>query len=234
MFYTITIVCVAATILTAGSFISSKINLQLHQNQIINNLARYQLIALITGLLTMTLVIYLFPQSKQLLRIGQLFVIAEKEKWLGINGKSSWQSNGLQLLFFISLATGVFMFLGVKHTNSQDNFQWWFIPWVLLFSLTNSISEELIFRFALIGGLDQYYSKITIQLLSAVLFGLPHFYGNPGGITGVIMSGLLGYILCKATIETRGLSIAWTIHFIQDLIIFTALMMMTIKQNTNG
>ncbi|MFN3299563.1 MAG: type II CAAX prenyl endopeptidase Rce1 family protein [Sediminibacterium sp.] len=66
-------------------------------------------------------------------------------------------------------------------------------------------------------------------MTSAILFGLPRYFGNPKGIIGVIMSGVLGYILCKATIETRGISIAWTIHFVQDIIIFTAIMMMSIK-----
>ncbi|HHX23791.1 MAG TPA: CPBP family intramembrane metalloprotease [Thermoanaerobacterales bacterium] len=73
---------------------------------------------------------------------------------------------------------------------------------------------------------------MTILIISAILFGLPHYFGFPNGFMGVLMSGVLGYILCKATIETKGLSIAWAIHFVQDIIIFTALLMMNVKQNT--
>jgi membrane protease YdiL (CAAX protease family) len=122
------------------------------------------------------------------------------------------------------------MFLAVKHTNNMENFQWGFMPLVLLLSFSNSLAEELIFRFGVVGGLFNHYPKLTILIISAILFGLPHYFGWPRGIIGVIMSGLLGYILCKATIETKGFSVAWTIHFVQDLIIFTALFMMNIKR----
>src|SRR5690554_5616673 len=230
LFYTLLIVGVAATLLVSAGLFINQINIQLHSNTFINALAKYQLFALLVGILTMITILLLYPESKQLLSIGKLDTIADKEKWLGINGKSTWGTNGLQLLFFISIATGIFMFLRVQHTNSLSNFQLWFVPFILLFSLTNSFAEELIFRFGIIGGLNNYYPKLTILLISALLFGLPHYFGNPGGPVGVVMSGLLGYILCKATIETKGISIAWSIHFVQDIIIFTAVMMMNIKQ----
>lgn len=230
MFITITIVSIAAIILVGSGVLLNKIGLQLHQNPFVNGLAKYQLFALMIGILTMGIMLILNPESRKFLSLGNLSIIAEKEKWLGINGKTSWLNNGLQLLVFISIATGIFMFLGVKYTNSLNNFQFWFIPFVLLFSLTNSFAEEMIFRFAIIAGLYNHYPKLTILIISAILFGLPHYFGNPSGIIGVIMSGVLGYILCKATIETKGISIAWTIHFVQDIIIFTAIMMMNIQQ----
>lgn len=232
MFYTLLIVGISTILLITAKTFTTQINLQIHPNSFLNGLAKYQIFSLTVGILAAIAILILNPDSKQFLSIGQVRVIAEKEKLLGINGKSSWIVNGLQLLFFVSLATGIFMFLGVKYTNSIDNFQWSFIPFILLFSLTNSLTEEIIFRFVIIGGLFNHYPKFTILVISAILFGLPHYFGFPNGLIGVFMSGLLGYILCKVTIETKGLSIAWTIHFVQDIIIFTALMMMNIKQNT--
>jgi membrane protease YdiL (CAAX protease family) len=218
-------------LLTMGTF-TNKIPLQIHPNSFVDGLAKYQIVALIVGVSITIAMLILNPESKQFLRIGKLGTIAEKEKWLGINGKSSWAVNGLQLVFFISIATGIFMFLAIKYTNSLYNFQWSFIPLILLFSLTNSLTEELIFRFAIVGGLFNHYSKLTILIVSAVLFGLPHYFGSPSGVIGILMSGVLGYVLCKATVETKGISIAWTIHFVQDIIIFTALMMINVKGNT--
>jgi membrane protease YdiL (CAAX protease family) len=232
MFYTLLIVGVSTALLASAGYFTNQITLQIHPNSFVNSLAKYQVFALAIGILATITILVVNPDSKQFLSIGQLSSIAEKEKWLGINGKSSWTVNGLQLLFFVSIATGIFMFLAVKYSNSISNFQWSFIPLVLLFSLTNSLAEELIFRFGIVGGLFNHYPKLTILIISAVLFGLPHYFGNPGGVIGVLMSGVLGYILCKATLETKGLSIAWTIHFVQDVIIFTALMMMNVKQNT--
>ncbi|RIH62868.1 CPBP family intramembrane metalloprotease [Mariniphaga sediminis] len=232
MFYTLLIVGISTVLLATSGTFTNQIALQIHPNSFVNGMAKYQIFALTVGILTTIAILVLNPESRQFLNTGQLSIIAEKEKWLGINGKSSWTVNGLQLLFFISIATGIFMFLAVKHTNSIHHFQWSFIPVILLFSLTNSLTEELIFRFSIVGGLFNHYPKLTLLIISAVVFGLPHYFGNPGGITGMLMSGVLGYILCKATIETKGLSIAWTIHFVQDIIIFTALMMINVRQNT--
>jgi len=229
LFNVLLIVGFATVLLINSLTFTNHVPLQIHPNSFVNNLAKYQIFALAVAILVTISILILTPESKRFLSIGQLNLIAEKEKWLGINGKSSWRVNGLQLLFFVSIATGIFMFLAVKYTNSIDNFHWSFVPLVLLFSLTNSLAEELIFRFGIVGGLSHHYPKLTILIVSALLFGLPHYFGFPNGFIGVLMSGVLGYILCKATIETNGLSIAWSIHFIQDVIIFTALMMMNVK-----
>lgn len=226
MFYTLLIVCLATFLLVSATTFTSINTLQFNANIFVNNLAKYQVFAVLVAFVVTIAILILNPESRQLFSIGQLSITAQKEKWLGINGRSSWKTNGLQLLFFISIATGIFMFLAVKYTNSIHNFQVSFIPLIVLFAFTNSLAEELIFRFGMVGGLLNHYPKLMIMILSAILFGLPHYYGWPSGFAGIIMSGMLGYILCKATIETKGLSIAWLIHFVQDIIIFTALFMM--------
>ena len=230
MFITISTVIAAALMLVFGNQLLNKVGLQVHQNPFVNNLIKFQLYALIIGLITAFVFIKLNPTSISYLGVGKWSAIAVKEKWLGINGTSTWFKNGLQLLIVVSLATSIFMFLGVKYTNSINNFQWWFVPFILLFSITNAFSEELIFRFAVVAGLVNQYPKTYILIISSTLFGLPHFFGNPGGIIGVIMSAMLGYILCKLTIETKGIVMAWLIHLVQDVIIFTALMMMNIQK----
>lgn len=228
--YTLLIISIATILLVNAKFLTNQVSLKIHTDSFINELAKYQIFALMVGILVTVIILALVQNSNQFISIGQLNVIAQKENWLGINGKSSWMVNGLQLLFFVSIATGIFMFLAVKNANSLNNFQWSFIPLIVLFSFTNSLAEELIFRFGIIGGLFNEYPKLTILIISAIFFGLPHYLGWPSGVIGVLMSGMLGYILCKATLETRGLSIAWTIHFVQDLIIFTAIFMMNVKR----
>ncbi|MFN3299562.1 MAG: hypothetical protein ACK41Z_05145, partial [Sediminibacterium sp.] len=42
------------------------------------------------------------PESTYLLSIGELRTIATKEKWLGIDGKTTWLKNRLQLLLAIT------------------------------------------------------------------------------------------------------------------------------------
>ena len=176
MFYILLVVGIATILLITGTSFTNVIALQIHPNNFVNGMAKYQFFALVVGLLVTITILVVSPESRQFLNKGQLSIIADKEKWLGINGKSSWKINGLQLLLFISIPTGICMFMAVKYTNSIDNFQWGFIPLIVLFSLTNSLTEELIFRFGVVGGLFNQYPKLYILIISAILFGLPHFF----------------------------------------------------------
>ncbi|MCB0640519.1 MAG: CPBP family intramembrane metalloprotease [Phaeodactylibacter sp.] len=219
------VVALTAVLLLSNRFLSV-IPLQLHPAPTINALFKYQLFV---GLLVLALLIVSLathPSSRQFLALGNLGIPAAAEKWLGINGRASWAVNALQLLLVISLATGIFMFLGVQQAGRLSTFQWSFVPVILILALCNSFSEEIIFRFFLIGQLYGAAPKLTILILSAVLFGLPHYFGQPSGVVGALMAGLLGYILAKATYETQGLGIAWSIHFVQDVLIYTALFML--------
>ena len=224
--YTIMALLAATALLLSAAKFLPAIPLSLHGNAFANNLLKYQLFAVVVAGAALLLTLAYTPESRVLLRFGNMETIAAKEQWLGINGKSTWRANGLQLLLFISLATGVFMFLAVKYTGSLNNFNWQFVPLVILISLANSFSEEILYRFAINGNLTGHASKTIVFVVSAVLFGLPHYAGFPNGIAGVIMAGVLGYILSKATYETQGLGLAWGIHFVQDLIIITAIFMM--------
>ncbi len=229
VFITAIIVAFATVLLVSANAVLSKMAWTIHENAFINGILKYQLYAFSIAFLVALLTLIMHPESKVLWTFGAVETVAVKEKWLGINGKSSWKTNGLQLLFFISCATALFMFLGVKYTNSLGNFKPYFIPFILLVSLSNSLSEELIYRFAIHGNLMNIAPKMTVLLMSAVLFGIPHFYGFPSGVIGIIMAGMLGYVLSKVTYETQGLGMAWGIHFVQDIIIFTALFMMNVK-----
>lgn len=100
------------------------------------------------------------------------------------------------------------------------------ILWILLFSLTNSFAEEMIFRVGINSPLANLLSPNKIFLISAVIFGIAHFQGMPSGIIGVILAGLLGYVLSKSINETNGIFWAWIIHFLQDVIIIDSLFLM--------
>lgn len=229
---TIFLILTIATILLATlKTFTDLITYRFFQSDYLNIIFKHQFFALIIAIILVWLILKLNSESKVFLSMGKFNMLAEKEKWLGINGNSSWRRNGFQLLLFVSIPTFIFMFLAVKYTNNIGNFHWSFVPLIVLFSLSNSMTEELIFRFGIVGGFFDHFPKSTIVLISAILFGLPHFFGWPSGFVGVCMAGLLGYILCKSTIETKGLGIAFGIHFLQDIIIFTALFMMNVKSN---
>jgi membrane protease YdiL (CAAX protease family) len=212
-------------LVSANSFLGA-LSLILHDNPFINSLVKYQVFALALALIVSGITLLFRPESKGLLRLGELSRNAEKESWLGISGVTTWQRNAAQLLVFISLATGIFMAFAVAGAGAHGNMHLWFIPWILLFSCVNALSEELIFRFAVLGTLTPFAPKPLVLLVSAVMFGLPHYNGFPSGIIGIIMAGVLGYVLSKASYETSGLGIALGMHIVQDIIIFTGIFMM--------
>lgn len=98
------------------------------------------------------------------------------------------------------------------------------MPFSIAFALSNSFVEESITRLGVVVVLKGRLKDKTIPLISALLFGTIHYWGNPGGFLGVIVAGFLGWFLAKSILETKGIFWAWLIHFVQDIIIFSALL----------
>ena len=69
-----------------------------------------------------------------------------------------------------------------------------------------------------------------LAILCGVAFGIPHYFGNPGRIPGVLMAGFLGWIAGLSILETGGIAWAWGIHFAQDVPI---ILMLLLKERSN-
>ncbi len=156
------------------------------------------------------------------LTLGNIVAPSKAVLWLGIAEGESWQSLGVSLSLSITLATSTFVYLQFRQSVSNIKQLLPYLPWVLLFACMNSFSEEVIYRLGvivpLVGSVDTDY----ILLISAVAFGAPHLRGMPNGIVGALMAGLLGWLLAKSMVETNGMFWAWFIHFLQDIVIFSA------------
>jgi hypothetical protein len=63
-----------------------------------------------------------------------------------------------------------------------------------------------------------------IAIVSGALFGSAHYLGTPGGPSGCLLAGFLGWLLAKSVLETQGIGWAWFIHFVLDVIIFVAIL----------
>jgi membrane protease YdiL (CAAX protease family) len=98
-----------------------------------------------------------------------------------------------------------------------------FLPWILGVAALNAANEEFQFRNVLLAHLRNIVTPGEAALLTAVLFGLGHFYGQPSGPIGVLMAGFAGWIWAKSMIETGGFVWAFTIHMVQDIVIFSFL-----------
>ncbi len=99
------------------------------------------------------------------------------------------------------------------------------LPIVLLLAATNTFNEEFQFRNAPLATLPALFGKVQALLMTAVYFGLEHYYGNPPALSGVLLATFLGYLLGKSMLETGGSRCAWLIHWLQDIIIFSFLVM---------
>jgi hypothetical protein len=151
---------------------------------------------------------------------GELNAPAGKEGPV-IDEGTSWNKLGWILALCITLGTLAFLWLNGRPSLQSLAAVLPMLPAILILAAMNAFSEELSYRAAFLAPLVPVTGKTHAILLTATTFGLAHFYGVPYGIIGVIMSFVLGYLLSKSMVETRGFFWAWLIHFLQDVAIFT-------------
>ncbi len=94
------------------------------------------------------------------------------------------------------------------------------LPFIFVFALINSFGEEMLYRAPWLGTLEGPLGGAQALLLTAVYFGLGHFYGVPYGVAGVILAFIPGWLMGKSMLETRGFTWAWFIHFCMDVVVF--------------
>ena len=200
----------------------------LSDNHYLNFQANYQ--PLLVGLSSISLLTtYLInkTQFKEHFKMGNVAAKGKELKWFAIKKDDNWIKTGLSLCLLITSVTAIFMYFQVRQTNPE----WSTLPngilWITLFSLTNSFGEEMIYRLGVVSPLKGRIAPGIIFFISAILFALPHFAGMPNGIIGATMAGILGYVLAKSIYETKGFFWAWTIHFLQDVVIMGTLFLMS-------
>ena len=152
------------------------------------------------------------------------FVIPVPQVGITPKAHENWSHIGKSFSVVISIVTAIVIYLQVvKQGGLAFEKIMYVLPFSLLFALSNSFVEECITRLGVVVALEGVASATTTQLVSALIFGLAHYFGNPGGPIGVIVASFLGWLLAKSILETKGIFWAWAIHFLQDIIILTAL-----------
>ncbi len=214
---------------------SKVIGAQISENEFIAGQFRYQILLILLAIITI-IVLYILNSEimGRFLSVGNIGAPASPVPLFGIKEGESWLGLGLSLSFFITLITTVFMYLQVRASSISMEPLMPLVGWVLLFSLTNSLSEELIFRVGIVGALYEILSPASLMMISAVIFGLVHYGGMPNGMVGMFLAGVLGWLLMKSVLETNGLFWAWFIHFLQDVVIFSGLVLLNLKGSTAG
>ena len=210
--------------------VTAKIKTVFHPNTVVNTQIKFQSLQLILAAVVLLLTYFLNPENFiRFFRVGNVNVHISKIAWLGVTGNETWLEIALTLGLFITLGTGIFMFFQLKKEGVDYRNFLFSLLWSIPFSMANAFSEEAIFRIGIISPLYGIFSVSIIILISGIVFGAPHYFGMPSGVVGALMAGFLGWLLALSLIETQGLLIAWAIHFAQDVVIITSMILMSKK-----
>lgn len=169
-------------------------------------MVRMQLL-LILGFFIIFFVLFLIKKnpSKFYFSMGDLNAKVKPVKWLAVQDNIYWKGLGSE--FGIYLSIGILIYLlfanGIPAINDLMQVVR-YIPLIIIFAAINSVYEELVYRASLLSVLESVIGERHALSITTLYFGIGHFYGAPAGIIGIIMSSLLGYILGKSMIETRG------------------------------
>lgn len=183
----------------------------------------------ITLLIAFTLLLVLWGVKKEEFKTyfkkGNISAEIIPEPWAGIKPKQNenWFHFGRNIGIAISVVTAIVIYFQLIHGKeiSYSNILT-ILAFSIVFSFTNSFIEESITRLSVVVVLKGKLKDRIIPFISALIFGTVHYWGNPGGVAGVLVAGFLGWFLAKSILETKGIFWAWIIHFAQDVIIFSA------------
>ena len=154
---------------------------------------------------------------------GNLAAPAQPIPFLGLRKPIPWTVFGPALIVVFGVALPLFLYFTVHPDFTAGGRIVRFLPWILLVAALNAANEEFQFRNVLLAHLRNVVSPAEGVLLTAVLFGFGHYYGQPSGPIGVVMAGFAGWVWARSMIETRGFGWAFFIHMVQDIVILSFL-----------
>jgi hypothetical protein len=161
-----------------------------------------------------------FRRSAAYLTRGEVNAPAGPERWLGFPQAEPWMKFGGKWLVFLSLGMIVILSVFGRPTVAALLAAWPYFPVVLALSGLNAFNEELTYRSTLFAALVGPLGRRPAHWLTALLFGVSHYYGVPYGLGGVALSVIMGWFLGKAMLETKGFFWPWLLHVIADVWIF--------------
>ena len=204
--------------------ITDRLKITFHSNPVVNYQIKFQSLQLVLTAIVLLFVYFLNPKNfGTFFRLGDVNAHISKIPWLGVTGSETWLEIATSIGLYITIGTAIFMFFQLKKAGVAYRFFLFSLLWAIPFSAANAFSEEAIFRMGIVSPLFGVLSVPVIVLISGAVFGIPHYFGTPSGLIGVLMAGFLGWLLSLSLVETQGLLLAWSIHFVQDVVIITSM-----------
>lgn len=171
-------------------------------------------------LLIVTLIGSGIGRRELFLRVGNWRAPVQPEPFLRFRRSIPWTRFMAVLLVIFGIVLPVFLFFTLHPKVGRMHVFVSLLPWAVATSALNAANEEFQCRSVLLARLRNVLPVKEAVGLTAVLFGLDHYFGQPSGWAGVLMAGIAGWIWAKSMIETRGFTCAFASHFVQDLVIF--------------
>ncbi len=137
--------------------------------------------------------------------------------------RPAWRRLGAFWAVGITAGTAAAMWFALGSRFGDPTVLLWSLPLVALLAATNTANEEFGYRNVPLAVLPSVIGDRGALVATGLLFGLAHYHGNPPGASGVLLAGFLGVLLAKSMVETGGSTWAWGIHWLQDMVIFSAL-----------
>jgi membrane protease YdiL (CAAX protease family) len=159
------------------------------------------------------------------LRIGKLNAPVKPERILWFRSPLRWWHLGPLIIVIFAMAMTAFLFSHLRANFWQLSQHWQLFPWAVATAALNAANEEFQFRCVPLAHLRNVLPLSECVWLTAVFFGLAHYFGQPSGWLGVLMATIAGFIWAKSMVETRGAGWAFVIHMMQDVVIFYFLAM---------
>ena len=157
------------------------------------------------------------------LAVGDVRAPIRPAPLLGFPRAEPWTRFGGQWGVYVALGIGVALYLSTRPTGAQLAAVVPLLPAITVYAAVNAFAEEMTYRAPMLATLEPALGSTTALWQAALLFGVAHYWGTPGGPAGASLAVLMGWLLGKAMVETRGLLWAWGIHALSDVVIFTFL-----------
>lgn len=138
----------------------------------------------------------------------------------------TWATLGPTVALGLTLLVGS----GAVALSSPAFLDWqqliWLFPAVVFFALMNAFGEEVAYRAAPLSQLVSVVGETQAIWLTAVWFGLGHYYGGmPSGPVGAIFLTFVALLFGRAMLATKGITMPIFIHLFGDIVVYSLLAM---------
>ena len=148
---------------------------------------------------------------------------------IGRRGSISWGWL-LPIALLFSVGPVIANVVGVRHPDFATAVRLVpLVPLIIVGAVINTFSEEFLFRQVLLARLIPIVGVTQAIWLTALRFGIGHWFGSPSGLDGVLLAAVFGWFAAKSMLDTRGSGWIWLVHLINDVVIFSLIALTTAR-----